>query len=429
MKYFTGWGNNLKSYSRYYNYPFPEHIELDNSYAIRGNGRSYGDSSLNERIVLMRGHNKIKYFDIKKGFLICESGITIQELNSIIIPKGWFLPVTPGTSLATLGGCVASDVHGKNHRKNGCISEHIISINLLIASGDFLELSREKNFDLFKATCGGMGLTGMIVLIQIKLMKINSNCLMEQTKKLQSFNELIDAFNHYQTDMYNVAWLDFLNINKSKKKIIFIRANHLTQNININSKKPLDIPFKKKLSFLMSKSSIKVFNLLYYYKFKQNVNFNIHYKKFFYILDSIKDWNILYGKKGFIQFHFYIPEENINFIDKQIFNLIIKGESPPYLSTIKKFKKENGNFLSFPNKGLSIALDFPNNDKSRKLIAYLECVVVEMGGRVYLTKDSLLSKKNFEKSYDKLHKFLTIIDEINPKRKFRSFQSDRLGLS
>ena len=243
---FRSWGNNIKINSTVKEYTKDIEIQNLQKFTIRGNGRSYGDSALSEKALIMTSFNNINLFDRENGIIDCNSGIQLRDLNAKIIPKGWFLKVTPGTSLATIGGCVASDVHGKNHFLNGSFSDHVISIKLLNADNKIIEISNSKFKEIFFATCGGMGLTGVILSVRLKLMKINSSNINQIEKKFTNFDELVNAFHEYEDNIYNVGWIDFLNNKNNEFKSVFLTANHSNDTkfdkIKINQ---LNIPFKK----------------------------------------------------------------------------------------------------------------------------------------------------------------------------------------
>lgn len=424
------WGNNFRISSTINE--FTEGISIQNlkKFTIRGNGRSYGDSALSENALIMKNFKNVNLFDQENGIIDCNSGIQIKDLNAKIVPKGWFLKVTPGTSHATIGGCIASDVHGKNHFLNGSFSDHVISIKLLKADNKLIEISNNKFKEIFYATCGGMGLTGIILSVRLKLMKINSSNINQIEKKFTNFEALLNAFHEHENDIYNVGWIDFLNNKNNKFRSVFLTANHSNDSkfdkIKINQ---LNIPFKRGFSVLLNNQNMKLFNRFYYSRAKNNHFSVINYNKYFYILDIVKNWNDLYGKKGLLQLHFVLPEKNVLFGFKKVFDIINKSQFKPYLSTFKRYSSSNKNYLTFPKKGFGLAIDFPNNHGSVKLIEELEDIIVDYDGRVYLCKDSLLSRKNFEKSYENYEIFKDVLHNISPELKFKSMQSDRLGIT
>ena len=268
---FRSWGNNIKINSTVKEYTKDIEIQNLQKFTIRGNGRSYGDSALSEKALIMTSFNNINLFDRENGIIDCNSGIQLRDLNAKIIPKGWFLKVTPGTSLATIGGCVASDVHGKNHFLNGSFSDHVISIKLLNADNKIIEISNSKFKEIFFATCGGMGLTGVILSVRLKLMKINSSNINQIEKKFTNFDELVNAFHEYEDNIYNVGWIDFLNNKNNEFKSVFLTANHSNDTkfdkIKINQ---LNIPFKRGFSLLLNNQNMKLFNKFYYSRAKNN---------------------------------------------------------------------------------------------------------------------------------------------------------------
>mgnify|MGYP001461465133 CR=1 FL=1 len=430
IKKFQSWGNNITISAK--EIIFSEDIIKDKSpnLTIYGNGRSYGDCALGNNILSMNNNNGIKRFDNEKGVIECNSGTKLRDINSLIIPKGWFFPVSPGTSLATIGGCVASDVHGKNHYTNGSFSDHVISLKILNSKNEILEISRSELSEIFYATCGGMGLLGIIVSVSLKLMRINSSNIYQTEKKFTRIEDLIDAFYEHENNMYNVGWIDFLNNKSNQFRNIFMTANHgddlIYKNIEI---KEINVPFKKCFSLLLNNQGMKLFNKIYFSRSEHNRFSKINFNKFFYILDYVKDWNLLYGRNGLLQLHFVIPEKSIKYALNKIFSNISETQIRPYLATFKRYSDSNNNYLTFAKKGFGAALDFPNNINSRKLLKKLESIITDHDGKIYLCKDSLLSKENFEKSYEKHNLYKKVLKEFNPELKFNSIQSDRLGIT
>lgn len=366
----------------------------------RGNGRCYGDAALAEHIFSTKRLNKFIAFDRLNGTFECESGVLLSEVLEVIVPQGYFLCVTPGTKLITVGGAIASDVHGKNHHAEGCFSECVVSFELMTENGDILSCSRTENVEKFWATIGGMGLTGIILSAKFKLKNIETSYIRQEQIKAANLDEIFELFEESESWTYNVAWIDCLQKGKNLGKSILIRGEHafkhqLPKNLQ---EKPLHLKNKVKLtvpfyfpSFVLNRFTVKIFNLLYYFKQRQKVLKNyVGYEDFFYPLDAVNDWNKIYGKDGFIQYQFVIPKANGRVGMKKILETIATSGNGSFLAVLKLFGKPRKEaFNSFPQEGYTLALDFKVNSKLPKLVSMLDDIVEEYGGRIYLTKDSM----------------------------------------
>jgi len=404
-------------------------IQANKKIIARGLGRSYGDSANSNVVVDTTNLNSIVKFDSLKGVILCESGVSIKEINELTIPQGWFVPVTPGSSYVTLGGAIASDIHGKNHHLDGAFSEHILSANLMLGNGEILTISNSINSDLFQATCGGMGLTGIIVSASIKLKSISSNLIKKTTIKNNSLEDLFNQFEINFSSPYSVAWIDCSNKKKKSISSLLFLGEHVKKGELISSaKKPRYIPIKF-CSMFLNKHFIKIFNNAYYFKnLKKIQTTQVLLENYFYPLDSLLNWNFLYGKKGFIQYQFVIPKTNGIKILKKILDIINEYDQTPFLAVLKILGPQNKNYLSFPMEGYTLALDFKVSHGLLKLISVLDKVVALNGGRIYLTKDTIMSKEIFRECYSKWEEFEQIRSKYKAIGKFISHQSLRLGL-
>ena len=402
----------------------------------RGLGRCYGDSSLYYKVLSMTKLNHMLDFDEKNGVLTCEAGVSLREILDVFVPRGWFLPVTPGTKFVTVGGAIASDVHGKNHHKEGSFCNHILSLDLLLPNGEIVSCSREKNKDLFWATCGGMGLTGVIVRATIKMKKIETAYIIKKTLKANNIDEILDLFEEYSGVTYSVAWIDCLQKGDNLGRSVLFVGEHakIDELSSTLRKKPLEIPKKKKFtvpcfcpSFVLNEYTIKIFNA-FYYNIANKQTAIVDYDSFFYPLDSIHDWNKIYGKRGFLQYQFVIPKEASKEGLKVILSKIAESGFGSFLAVLKLLGKENEGLISFPLEGYTLALDFPVCQRVFELLEELDKIVIDYGGRIYLTKDARMKEETFHKGYSNLEKFLTIKYKVDPENKFRSLQSQRLGV-
>jgi FAD/FMN-containing dehydrogenase len=406
-----------------------EHLKEDTETVPYGNGRSYGDSALNDNIIYCKPYNYFIGFDETKAILHCQSGLLLSEIVQVFVPKGWFLKVTPGTKLITVGGAIASDIHGKNHHTDGCFSESVIEFRLMLPDGKIVVCSREKNQELFFATCGGMGLTGIILDAKISLKKINSKYINQTTIKTKNLKETFDAFEKYEKMPYSVAWIDCLAKGKNIGKCVLMVGSFADDgNLKFKEKKNINIPltFPK---FILNKFSVKAFNWLYYKKASNGVsNQKVDINTFFYPLDAVNNWNRIYGKNGFTQYQFILPKEKSFEGLNEILNIIAHSGKGSFLAVLKLYGKANENYLSFPIEGYSLALDFKIEKGLLELLDKLDEIVLKYEGRIYLSKDARVKKEVFEQGYSKIENFRKLRKEYGMNTKFNSLQSKRVGI-
>ena len=370
----------------------------------RGNGRCYGDASLGENIFSPKRLNKFIGFDKIEGVLECEAGVLLSDILEISVPQGYFLNVTPGTKFVSVGGAIASDVHGKNHHSEGCFSEYVLEFKLMKENAEVITCSREENTEDFWATVGGMGLTGIILSAKIKLKNIETAYIRQESIKADNLDEIFQLFEESEGWLYNVAWIDCLQKGENIGRSILMRGYHalreelppkLHKNPLKNPRKIMPtIPFYFP-SWVLNSFTIKIFNWLYYNKqTKKSVEGFVHYEPFFYPLDVINEWNKIYGKKGFIQYQMVIPKEKGKEGMRKILETIADSGNGSFLAVLKLFGKNNPKaYNSFPMEGYTLALDFKVNDKLKYLVEELDKIVEEFGGRIYLTKDSMSNPK------------------------------------
>ncbi|HEX7870460.1 MAG TPA: FAD-binding oxidoreductase, partial [Chryseobacterium sp.] len=377
-----------------------EFVQNHNEVIARGNGRCYGDASLGESIFSTKKLNKFISFDRLNGIIECEAGVLLSDVLEISVPQGYFLYVTPGTKFVSVGGAIASDVHGKNHHSEGCFSEYVIDFKLMTENGEIITCSREENSEKFFATIGGMGLTGIILSARFKLKNIETAYIRQESIKAENLDEIFRLFEESESWTYTVAWIDCLQKGKDIGRSILMRGEHafsheLPQKF---SKNPLRL--KKKFSptvpfyfpgFVLNALTVKIFNFLYYKKqAKKELKNIIDYETYFYPLDAINEWNRIYGKSGFIQYQMVIPKENGKEGMKKILETIANSGNGSFLAVLKLFGKDNSEaYNSFPVEGYTLALDFKVNSKLKKLVSQLDQIVQNFGGRIYLTKDSM----------------------------------------
>ncbi|WP_336959342.1 FAD-binding oxidoreductase [Chryseobacterium contaminans] len=400
----TNWGNfpvvekEMRSEDSFKN--IKEFVLSHNEVIARGNGRCYGDASLGESIFSTKKLNKFISFDRLNGIIECESGVLLSDVLEISVPQGYFLYVTPGTKFVSVGGAIASDVHGKNHHAEGCFSEYVIEFKLMVENGEIITCSREENSEKFWATIGGMGLTGIILTAKFKLKNIESAYIRQESIKADNLDEIFKLFDESESWTYTVAWIDCLQKGKNIGRSILMRGEHAFQHELPQAMAKTPLRLKKKLQptvpfyfpgFVLNALTVKIFNWLYYKKqSKKEVKNFIDYETFFYPLDAINEWNKIYGKSGFIQYQMVIPKESGKEGMKRILETIANSGNGSFLAVLKLFGKNNPEaYNSFPVEGYTLALDFKVNSKLKKLVEELDSIVQEFGGRIYLTKDSM----------------------------------------
>jgi len=427
------WGNYPKVDNTVYKFDVQETLqqiinEHDELIAY-GNGRSYGDSALSKNLIYVKPYNYFLDFDNESGILHCQAGVLLSEILEVFVPRGWFLSVTPGTKLITVGGAIASDVHGKNHHVAGSFSDCVVEFQMVLPNGEVITCSHEENSVFFKATCGGMGLTGVIQDAKIKLQSINSSIIDQVTIKTKNLKETFEAFEQYKGYTYSVAWIDCLAKGDSLGRCLLIIGEHANDgNLVYDSKSKAAIPFEFP-SFALNNLSVKAFNFFYYAKAKDGVSKQkVSLNSFFYPLDAIGHWNRIYGKNGFTQYQFVLPlEKSYEGLEKILAQIANSGKGS-FLAVLKLFGKGNANWLSFPMEGYTLALDFKIEPGLFELLDKLDKIVLEHGGRFYLTKDVRVSKETFEVGYKEIDKFRELREMYKMDKKFNSLQSKRVRI-
>ncbi|PKP59570.1 FAD-linked oxidase [Candidatus Atribacteria bacterium HGW-Atribacteria-1] len=427
------WGNYPKIKSKSYSFrqenALMNIIDSNNELIPFGNGRSYGDSALSANIINVKPYNYFLSFNEEKGFLHIQSGVLLSEILNVIISRGWFLKITPGTKLITVGGAIASDVHGKNHHVEGCFSECVEEFNLMLPDGKIVICSKTENIELFRATCGGMGLTGVILDAKIILKKINSKYINQTTIKTKNLKETFEAFEKYNDKPYSVAWIDCLAKGKKIGKCLLMVGDFDDDgDLDYGLKKKLNIPFNFP-SFALNTLSVKAFNWLYYGKVRKLVSKQkVDIDTFFYPLDAIENWNRIYGKNGFTQYQFILPLENSFDGLEEILKSISNSGKGSFLAVLKLYGKTNENYLSFPMEGYSLALDFKIEKGLFEFLDELDKIVLKYKGRIYLTKDVRVSKATFEQGYPLINEFRNLREKYKMNKKFNSLQSNRVEI-
>ncbi len=394
ISHFTNWRDNLSA-------DFLAILKNHQTTLPFGNGRSYGDSCMasSGHVLQMRNLDRFIEVDWVRGIVKAEAGVTLEEILNLSISQGWFLPVTPGTKYVTLGGAVANDVHGKNHHIRGTFGCHVQSFSLLRSDQKSLICSPQKNIDLFNATIGGLGLTGIIEWVEIKLIPISSSLIDSMAIRFNSIDEFFDLSNELDAaNEYSVAWIDCSKVGRG----VFFVGNHAKNGeLKANQKAKITMPITPPFS-LINRISLKFLNAAYYYSHKNGRQQKIvNYDSFFYPLDGILKWNRIYGKKGFQQYQCVIPEQNSCAAIKEILNEISRAGAGSFLAVLKRCGEiRSSGLLSFPLQGISLALDFAQHDElNLKLFARLDQILRQANGRLYPAKDAHMSAQDFKNFY------------------------------
>ncbi len=395
----------------------------------RGMGRSYGDSALAKEVLLTERHDLYYSFDDSSGHLRCAAGVTLDAILHTFLPKGWFLPVVPGTRFVSVGGAIASDIHGKNHHLDGSFCDHVVSLSLLLPSGEVKECSATNNSALFHASCAGMGLTGIILAATLSLRKINSSAIAQRTLRAVNLEQVFAQFEQYHDATYSVAWLDCLAQGaKLGRSLLFLGEHADDSQFKKQGEGALTVPFSSP-SFLLNRYSIGLFNSAYYNKpVDTEVTQYIQAYKYFFPLDSILHWNRLYGRRGFVQYQCVIPDACALEGMRKILNTVSAAGKGSFLSVLKKLGPQNNNLLSFPMQGYTLAMDFKVEPRIFALLDELDHIVADHGGRLYLAKDARMSQTMFKRFYPRWEEMKELRVDIGADTQFNSLQSQRLGL-
>ena len=379
-----------------------------------GMGRSYGDACLNPggTLWLTGGLDHFIAFNEDNGRLVCEAGVLLRDIQRLAVPRGWMLPVTPGTQLVTVGGAIANDVHGKNHHVLGSFGDHVLRLTLLRTNGETIECGPHERSDWFAATVGGVGLTGIITQAELQLRRTPGPWLDTETlayANLDEFFQLADASEaHWE---HTVSWIDCISGGGGRG--VFMRGNPI-----VTAPRPLPTAQQRTMPLvppvsLVNRLSLRPFNMAYYHLKKWRAGRAIaHYEAFFYPLDNLLEWNRMYGPRGFFQYQSVVPRAVGRDAIQAMLREIARSGDGSFLAVLKTFgNRQPVGMLSFAQPGVTLALDFPNHGaRTHRLFERLDAIVREAQGRIYLAKDARMPRELFEAGYPRLPEFLPYRD-------------------
>jgi FAD/FMN-containing dehydrogenase len=396
----------------------PLEIPTEMSALPYGLGRSYGDSCLNDggALLMTRGLDRFISFDGELGIVRCEAGVSLAELLALVVPRGWFLRVTPGTKYVTIGGAIANDVHGKNHHREGTFGRHVRQFELLRSDGTRRICSPTENADWYSATIGGLGLTGLVTWAELSLRPIVNAFIELESVRFGGIDEFFDVNRESEQNFeHTVAWIDALAPGARLGRGHYLRGNHappLAAPPRTPRALQLPVPFELSSSTL-NRFVVRGFNAAYFHRQRRRLRQSlVHFNPFFYPLDAIGDWNRLYGRRGFFQYQCVVPFADGAAIVRELLTTIGRSHQASFMAVLKSFGTiRSPGWLSFPRPGFTIAIDFPNRgDRTRTLFDRLDAIVCAAGGGVYPAKDARMSSDTFCCSFPEWKRITPYLD-------------------
>jgi decaprenylphospho-beta-D-ribofuranose 2-oxidase len=401
----------------------------------RGLGRAYGDAAVPAAaggvVIETVGADRILDFDPASGWLTCEAGLSLAEILRVFLPRGWFPPVTPGTKFVTVGGCVASDVHGKNHHRDGTFGRFVARLRIRTADGRTVVASPSEEPELFRATVGGMGLTGLIMEVTFRLRAVETPWIVVETESVSGLDALLDGLRGSARDWpYTVGWVDCLAAGTALGRGVLMRGRHASREESggraPGRRRALRVPFDAP-EWLLNPSFMRLFNRLYHARHGAGGRHLVSCEQFFYPLDAVLGWNRLYGRRGFLQYQCAIPHAAGARPVQEVLERLVRRGVASFLAVIKDFGPGSDAYLSFPLPGTTLSLDLPYRGRAtEELIHELNACVVDAGGRIYLAKDAVTRAKDFALMMPGLSEWMAVRERWDPDRRFRSAQSVRL---
>jgi decaprenylphospho-beta-D-ribofuranose 2-oxidase len=440
----SGWGNYPKASTELLAPRGPAGVRAclsgRSGVIARGAGRAYGDAAIGtQSTVSSLGLNRMRSFDSTAGRLTVEAGVTVADILADFVPRGFFLKVVPGTKFVTVGGAIAADVHGKNHHRDGGFGHVVESFRLASPGGEIVTCSRSENPELFAATLGGMGLTGVILEATLRMLPIETAWLRQETRTAESLDAAIDQLENSTATTYSVAWIDCLARGASLGRSLIYLAEHATRHDRDVLGADLEILAPARRSrvsvpglfpaWLLNRASMRAFNELYFRRgaAKAGEPRLVHWDPYFFPLDAIANWNRIYGRRGFVQYQCVIPLDRARRVLAEILDRVSRRGDASFLAVLKQLGEGSG-LISFPLRGYTLTMDFPVTDTIFAFLDELDALVVDAGGRLYLAKDARQSRTTFEAGYPDLGRFRDIRRQIGVDKFLASHPSARLGI-
>ena len=408
------------------------------SLIARGNGRAYGDAALNPRGMLsMLPMDRLLAFDPASGLLTCEAGATLADILAVFVPRGWFPAVTPGTKFVTVGGAIAADVHGKNHHRDGGFGAQVHALDLALADGRVIGCGPGREPELFAATVGGMGLTGVILRATIRLRPIETAWIRQETRRAANLDEALALFERCGDWSYSVAWIDALARGSRLGRSVLMLGEHaapeempaalraapLISAPRKTARIPVDFP-----NCALNRYSVAAFNEAYFRLAAPGTRL-VGLEDFFYPLDALLEWNRIYGRRGFVQYQCVLPRAAVAAGGlHRLLSAIAGSGRASFLAVLKLLGSQGEGLLSFPFDGYTLALDFPATAPVFALFGELDAIVADHGGRLYLAKDACMDAEMMRRGYPRLERFRAVRQAWDPRGVFQSHQSRRLEL-
>lgn len=407
----------------------------------RGRGTAYGDAAINDggAVLATERLGRFLAFDQAGGLLTCEAGVTIRDVVEFGLPRGFFPAVTPGTWKSTVGGCFACDVHGKNHHRVGSFAQHVVAFTLLRADGSVVTCSPERDPSLFWATAGGLGLTGVILDLTIRLRRVETSAVWVRYRKLPDLDGTFAALEDDADEPYSVAWVDVLTRGRGLGRSVLMLGEHARaadlprawreRPLSLPPRRALRLPFAPP-SGLLSARTLRWFNAIYFRRFPDHLQPALQgLRPYFYPLEAIDNFNRLYGRRGFIQYQIVLPGRTAPSTTRELLELLSANGYGSFLAVIKRLGPGNPAPMSFPLAGYTVAVDIPVRDERLfEVLRSLDERVTENGGRVYLVKDSRLDPRFVDSMYPRRREWAALLDALDPARAFSSGLARRLHL-
>jgi decaprenylphospho-beta-D-ribofuranose 2-oxidase len=436
----SGWGNYPRAETRLITLRDPRRLSsalADGPVIARGAGRAYGDAAIGSNTTLaLGGLDRMIAFDPLSGRLTCEAGVLLSDIVDTFLPRGFFPAVVPGTRHVTVGGMIACDVHGKNHHKAGSFGGHVEALTLIGADGTAQLCSPTQNAELFCATIGGMGLTGVIRDATFCLQRLDSAFVRTETVPADDLDAVMEAFEDSKAWTYTVAWIDALARGASLGRSVLFRGEHAVKGeldaahaiapYWERARRPVTLPFDLP-GFALNRLTVQAFNALYFRR-HQGGKAVVPLRDSFFPLDAIGAWNRIYGRRGFVQHQCVIPKAKSRETLGEMLELVSARGNPSFLAVLKLLGPGRAGLMSFPQEGYTLALDFPAGDKTFRLLDQLDALVLRNGGRLYLAKDARQSRTLMEAGYGEVAAFRALRGATGAAGKFRSLLSERLAL-